>query len=139
MNIKNTLAVIRKAELHERVSALKDSGYRLAQICCAKDPYQRETPAKRYEMSYSFGKEQDMLTFRFDLVPGEEIRSITGIYDGAYLYENELHDLYGIAVLGINVDFKGTLYKVAVPTPFDPAQGRAAEASASTSNAERGI
>ncbi len=124
MNAKNMLTVIRKSELHDRVDALKKSGYRLSQICCAKDPYQREIPAERYEMSYSFGLEQELVTFRFDLVPGEEIQSITKIYDGAYLYENELHDLYGIAVLGINVDFKGTLYKVAVPTPFDPSRSR---------------
>ena len=44
--------------------------------------------------------------------------SISGVYWCAFLYENEIHDLYGITFDGLVLDFKGTLYKTAIPAPF---------------------
>jgi ech hydrogenase subunit D len=34
------------------------------------------------------------------------------------VYENEIHDLYGLPVTGINIDFAGTFYKTAIKHPF---------------------
>ena len=36
----------------------------------------------------------------------------------AFLYENEIHDLFGVVVKNINIDYGGTLYRTAIKTPF---------------------
>ena len=116
------LNLISKSDLLTKAKEFLNSGHRLVLITCSKEPSGKEK-AQKFEMSYSFDKDYEMSTVRFDLVPGEELPSITPVYDGAYLYENEIHDLFGINIIGINVDFKGTFYKVAIPTPFNPACG----------------
>ena len=40
------------------------------------------------------------------------------MYFGAFVYENEIHDLYGFTVTGINIDFKGTFYRTTIKHPF---------------------
>ena len=37
----------------------------------------------------------------------------------ALLYENEMHDLFGINVKNMAIDYKGTFYRTAVKTPFN--------------------
>jgi ech hydrogenase subunit D len=49
---------------------------------------------------------------------GEEVQSITCIYWNAFLYENEIHDLFGIPITNIAIDYRGTLYRTRIPTPF---------------------
>ncbi len=46
------------------------------------------------------------------------IPSVSGVYWGAFVYENEIHDLYGITVSGINIDFKGHFYRTTIKNPF---------------------
>ena len=113
---------ITKDELHAKAASLVQAGYRLVQICCVKEPSGRE-PAQVLEMNYSFDKDYSFLNFKLDLSVGEELPSITPVCPAAYLYENEIHDLFGIKITGISVDFKGTLYKIAIPAPFNPAGG----------------
>jgi ech hydrogenase subunit D len=40
------------------------------------------------------------------------------MYWGAFIYENEMHDLFGVAVKGMNVDFSGNFIRTSVPYPF---------------------
>ncbi len=40
------------------------------------------------------------------------------IYPNAFLYENEIHDLFGVVVKNITIDYRGTLYRTAIKTPF---------------------
>ena len=53
-------------------------------------------------------------------IPVENARlpSVSGVYFCAFIYENEIHDLFGISFDGLVLDFKGHLYTTAVPTPF---------------------
>ena len=48
--------------------------------------------------------------------------SISSIYLCAILYENEIHDLFGVQVAGIAIDFKGKFYKTAIKFPFASAK-----------------
>ena len=116
------ILLIEKDELPSKVSSLMGKGYRLVQICCVKEPSGRE-PAQRLEMNYSFDKDYSMITLKLDLTTGEKLSSITPVCQAAYLYENEIHDLFGIQISGISDDFKGTLYKIAIPAPFNPGSG----------------
>jgi ech hydrogenase subunit D len=98
--------------LLEEVEVMQKEGYRLVQISC--------TTLEKYELTYSFSKQDitDFINLRV-LVKGDEvIPSISGIYPYAFLYENELHDLFDLTIHGMNIDFKGQLYQTAVKTPF---------------------
>src|SRR5512135_920120 len=102
---------IEKRDLMEKVAALRSSGYRLVQICST-------TVADRYEMNYSFDKDRQFRNLRFTVRPGEAVPSIGLIYGNAFLYENEIHDLFGITIEHMSADFHGTLYKTRIPAPF---------------------
>ena len=47
------------------------------------------------------------------------------MYWPAFLYENEIRELFGVQVDGINVDLQGQLYKTAEKIPFSPSAIRA--------------
>ncbi|MFZ2199001.1 MAG: NADH-quinone oxidoreductase subunit C, partial [Thermodesulfovibrionales bacterium] len=76
------------------------------------------TLADRYEMNYSFDKDRRYRNLRFTVLPGEAIPSISLIYGNAFLYENEIHDLFGITIEHMTIDFHGTLYQTRIPAPF---------------------
>lgn len=102
---------IEKRDLMEAVASLNASGYRLVQICCT-------TLADCYEMNYSFDKDRQFKNIRFTLQAGEAVPSISVIYDSAFLYENEMHDLFGINVDNMTIDYRGTLYETRIEAPF---------------------
>jgi ech hydrogenase subunit D len=102
---------IDKKELVGAAAELLASGYRLVQICCT-------TLADSYEMNYSFDRDYRFKNLRFMVKTGEEIQSISCIYWNAFLYENEIHDLFGIPITNIAIDYRGTLYRTRIPSPF---------------------
>ena len=104
------LSIDRK-ELVGAAAELDASGYRLVQICCT-------TLAEGYEMNYSFDRDYQFKNLRFTLKSGEEVPSISRIYWNAFLYENEIHDLFGIPITNMVIDYRGTLYRTRVPSPF---------------------
>jgi ech hydrogenase subunit D len=102
---------IGKNDLVGIVARLFAEGYRLVQIGCS-------TLESAYELNYSFDKDYRFRNFRITVSPEEEIPSISAIYSNAFLYENEIHDLFGVVVRNINIDYHGTLYHTAIKTPF---------------------
>ncbi len=106
-------------ELIESASTMKEEGARLVQICCVKEPAGKGQ-ASHFELHYTFDKTYHLTGYKLTVAPETEIPSITGIYPCAFLYENEMHDLFGIRIKGINIDYEGTLYKLARPKPFNP-------------------
>jgi ech hydrogenase subunit D len=64
------------------------------------------------QLSYSFDKDGENTTLRLNLDKDTEIPSITSLYPYAFLYENEIKELFNANISGINLDFGGTLYKV---------------------------
>lgn len=105
------MVAIDKGNLVEMAATLRSSGYRLVQICST-------TLSDCYEMNYSFDKDGRFGNLRFTVPPGEAVPSISLIYASAFLYENEIHDLFGITIDNIVTDYHGTLYRVRVPAPF---------------------
>jgi len=102
---------IAKHDLVGIVADLFADGHRLVQIGCS-------TLTDAYELNYSFDKEYRFRNLRVTVTPGEEIPSISVIYPNAFLYENEIHDLFGVSIRNIAVDYRGTLYRTAIRTPF---------------------
>jgi ech hydrogenase subunit D len=98
--------------LLERTGAMRKQGYRLVQIGATRLP-------EHVELTYSFDRESRLTNLRFQiLAEGARLPSISGIYWCAFLYENELHDLFNVQVDGMAVDFHGHLYETTVKFPF---------------------
>ncbi|MBW1774131.1 MAG: NADH-quinone oxidoreductase subunit C [Deltaproteobacteria bacterium] len=109
-----------KEEMLKRVRGVFDEGYRLVQIGC--------TRGETYQIDYTFDKAYKFLDLRINVpLDDPELPSITGIYDCAFVYENEIHDLFGIKVAGINVDYKGKFYRIPVKAPFSTSEAAQGE------------
>jgi ech hydrogenase subunit D len=116
---KQDVREIPQDTLLQEVDRFFASGYRLVQICAMK-------AEGKVELDYSFGKDFDMSTLRFVVAPGESVPSVSHIWRGAFLYENEIQDLYGVTIDNLAVNYGGKFYDVAKPHPFAPAAAKAA-------------
>jgi ech hydrogenase subunit D len=94
-----------------KAAQVKKDGYRLVQVGCTKI-------GDDFEICYVYDKNYSLLNYRITVKADVTIPSISGVYFGAFVYENEIHDLYGLNVSGINIDFKGTFYRTAIKHPF---------------------
>lgn len=83
------------------VAARKNEGCRLVAITAT-------TNGDRCELCYSFDKFYRILTHRIVLHTGDTLSSITGMYPSAFVYENELRDIYGIAIAARQAASKDT-------------------------------
>ncbi|MGA2641275.1 MAG: NADH-quinone oxidoreductase subunit C [Spirochaetia bacterium] len=121
---KQTIEEIPAAALLERVQKMRAEGWRLVHAACTR-------LVADQEVSYCFDRDGQSLdspdsaslhgmhTLRVRLpMTDPELPSISPFYWPAFLYENEMHDLFGISVKGMAVDFQGHLYTTMVPTPY---------------------
>jgi ech hydrogenase subunit D len=111
-----TLEPISLDTLIQRVQELQREKYRLVQISVTR-------LADRLELTYSFDLNRRLLSLRLHVEPDALVPSISSIYWCAFLYENEIHDLFGLQVTGIAVDFHGKLYQTAIKFPFGTTKG----------------
>ena len=111
---EQNLITINADELLSQLEKLKNSGHRLIQICCTKI-------ADTIEVNYSFDKNYSFTNLRV-ILPSEApgIDSVSAVYLQALLYENEMHDLFGVEVKNMAIDYKGTFYRTSIKTPFNP-------------------
>lgn len=109
-----------------RVQEYRTAGWRLALINAASVLSSDELPDGAVDVTWAFAKGPEFETIRERFVPGRDVMtSVSGIYWGAFLYENEIRELFGVKVEGINVDLRGQLYKTAETVPFSPSAIRA--------------
>lgn len=101
-------------DLLSQVGDFCKSGHRLVQIGAAKLP-------ECLEINYSFDKEYHFTNLKIKLVDlNIEVPSISSIYWCAFLYENEIHDLFGVKFKDIALDYKGNFYRTSVKRGFNP-------------------
>ena len=119
MSSEQKIISIEPGELVSRTAEYKNKGFRLVQISCT-------TLKEILELSYSFDKEYLLENLRISLPRAAqgEVPSISGVYWNAFLYENEIHDLFGINITGINIDYKGKFYRTTIKTPFVNTAGK---------------
>ena len=111
MEAINTIEPISMAQFMPQVIRFKMDGWRVAQLCAVRLP-------DGYELSYSFCKGYDMRTLRLTLGTDDTVPSITQMYPGAFLQENEAAELFGVKIENIQGDYHDKLYRIARPTPF---------------------
>jgi len=102
---------IETCELNGRAAAMKQEGWRLVQICA--------TTLDVFELSYSFTRDQRFEHLRARIpLDQPTLPSITDHYFGAFAYENEIHDLFGITFDGLKLDYAGNFFKTSAKKPF---------------------
>ena len=111
MEACNTIEPVALADFVPEVLRFKMDGWRVVQICA-------RPPARglRAELLLRQGLRPA------DAAPdGGRARkgaSITQIYPGAFLLENEAAELFGVQIEEIVQDYHGKLYRIAEETPF---------------------
>ena len=111
MESVNTIEPITLTEFMPQVIRFKMDGWHVVQLCAARLP-------DGYELSYSFGKGYDMRTLRLTIGTDDKVPSITQVYPGAFLQENEAAELFCVKIESIQGDYHDKLYRIARPTPF---------------------
>lgn len=109
------IIAIELSKLLSEVDQLRSANWRLVQILCIGE-------AGGAELTYSFGTDGErgleMRSLRFTARTGTSVPSITALYPAAFLYENEIRDLFGVQIERIVGDWLGKVYDVAKDTPF---------------------
>ena len=99
-------------DLVEKVTEFRCNSYRLVKIGCTKTDI--------LEINYSFDKDYNFVTLRIILPCADiEVPSVSHIYWSAFIYENEIKDLFGIRINNIAIDYKGNFYRTVVKFPFN--------------------
>jgi ech hydrogenase subunit D len=109
------IQTIEASDILASVADVKSAGYRLGQACATKT-------VGAVEILYSFEKDETLKNLKVSLdEKSPEIQSITGIYWPAFIYENEMHDLFGVTFKNLALDYGGHFFKTATATPWNPA------------------
>ncbi len=114
--MEQTIRLIDTDKLITETLHYKHDGYRLVQICATR-------LEEGFELTYSFDLLNRLEAVRIHIRQEDEITSISSIYSYAFLYENELKDLFGIKIMMISLDYQGNFYRTAVKTPFNTPKG----------------
>ena len=104
---------IEPTELLHRTARFKKDGCRLVQILCTRVP-------EGYELTYSFDKEYFLYNLRLIVPLDGSVMSITNQYWYAFVWENEIHDLFGLPVefMVPEVDYGGRFFQLAEKMPW---------------------
>lgn len=134
MALYTTFAEVRADELVELAEAKKNDGYRFVQMLCVNTE-------EGIDALYSFMKGDSLENYTIKGIDTatQSVPSVTGSFLAAFPFENEAHDLFGLNVTNIAIDFKGGFYKVAMDKPMtviSPAQKAAREKAAKTAAAK---
>ena len=113
-------------ELLSHVQALKGAGARFVQMHA-----ERNVDDGTYRLVYTFinvraAQEQIAQDGNYAIenlvVEGidqyQEIPSISSYYPAVFPFENEAHDLFGLAITDMQIDFKGFFYQVSTAEPM---------------------
>ena len=114
VNVRQDFVSVDLSQLLTKVKDLKADGYRFAQACATT------MEEDHYEIIYSFDKAHKLKNLRLTISQGEEVESITGDFWPAFIYENEMHDLFGIKFTHMALDYEGKFFKVTEPAPWNP-------------------
>ncbi len=101
----------------------KARGWRFVQLCAS-------TLEDSVELMYTFQPqdyEGGLEGVRVNVPDGQSVASITASYPAAFVFENETHDLFGVDITGINIDFDGDFYTVNVAYPMNPRAAQSAD------------
>ena len=98
--------------LSAEAKARHEKGWRYVQTLAVKVD-------KGTDLIYSFMKDGAMENIKIQNVKDTDtVKSITDFFIEAFVWENEIHDLFNINFEGIAIDFKGKFYNVTTDAPM---------------------
>lgn len=98
--------------IHQDAETRQSDGWRYVQILAVNKE-------GCVDLVYSYMKDGMLQNVVAKDVPRDaEIPSISDLFLEAFVCENEIHDLFGVAFQGIAIDFLGNFYKVAEEYPM---------------------
>lgn len=98
-------------EILVKAKALSEDNYRVVQICAT-------SKNGKTEVLYSFDKELGLVNFRVRVPDKMTLPSITQYFWSAFIFENEVHDLFGVEFTDLVLDYKGNFFKLSSKTPW---------------------
>ncbi len=112
---------------------MKERGFRYAQMLAVNLD-------EGVDLQYSYVKGSDLLIYTVpNVAKGTKVPSVSDIFLEAFVFENETHDLFGVEIEGIAIDFGGNFYAVAQKEPMtiiSPEQKAAREKAAKAAAAK---
>lgn len=109
---KQDFIVIDLKDLHKKAQAKHESAWRYVQTLAVKTD-------KGVDLVYSFMKDGKMDNLKVQAVTEkDQVDSISDIFIEAFVWENEIHDLWNVSFKNIAIDFEGSFYNVAVDAPM---------------------
>jgi len=103
------------------VQNTKSEGYRLGQICAT-------AAGEALEILYTFEKDNILKSCKLTIdAKAPELQSVTAIYPYAFIYENEMHDLFGIEFKNLALNYGGKFFKISKAAPWNPALAEGGE------------
>lgn len=126
MEFASTFTPLAPGELSSLAAERKRDGWRFVQILATKTD-------DGFDLVYSFMKGGHLENFVMPIQKDAVVPSITDQFLAAFVFENEIHDLFGVTVKGIAIDFGGNFYKLAQKEPMtvmSPAQKAARDKAA---------
>ena len=124
-----------KQALLARVGEYHKNGWRLSLINATTVPAPDESTPGTFELSWAFAKDTDFETIRETVTLADEIPSVSEFFGAAFLYENEMRELFGLNVTGLGLDLGGQLYKTSIKIPFSHAAVKARLEATAAANA----
>ncbi len=127
MAFQSEFVTIALDELSACASARKAEGSRYVQTLAVNTE-------KGVDLIYTFMAGSKIDNYKIVAVGKEDVvPSISGDFLAAFVWENEIHDLFGITFEGVAIDFGGAFYDLAMKEPMtviSPAQLAAREKAA---------
>lgn len=100
------------AEVHDLAARRAEEGWRYVQILTVNTE-------EGIDLVYSYMKDGLLENDTVAAVGADDaVPSITDLFLEAFVCENEIHDLYGVAIENIAIDFGGMFYQLAEKVPM---------------------
>ena len=91
---------------------MKAEGFRYAQMMCVNTE-------DGVELQYAYCKDSLLKMFTTPpLLKDAKIPSVSEVFLESFVFENESHDLFGVNIEGIAIDFKGQFYQISQKQPM---------------------
>ena len=133
MALNQTFKALSLADLPIEVERRKAEHWRFVQLLAVNKD-------EAVDLIYSFMKGDKLENLRVEDVTKEDtVPSVTGSYLNAFVFENEAHDLFGVNIEGIAIDFHGHFYNMKITEPMtiiSPEQKAAREKAAKIAAAQ---
>jgi len=105
------VAGLDRKDIMSKAEEMSDKGYRIIQMCAT-------SKNGITDVLYSYGKDLDMEMYKVDVPEGVSLPSITSYFWSAFIFENEIHDLFDVKFTGSVLDYKGNFFKLSTKTPW---------------------